>query len=178
MADGAGPSAEAIVLHSSWIRLIGSAVGTAMLVLAGVVLGPSGAPIGIKVGVGSFAVLMVLALLFDMPVASEFDSTGVTRRNLLRHHRLAWADIDRLKRTRAGGPLSSSFRKRQGGLMAKVGFRHYLLVDQLESRREFDQVRRVIGTDLADALGLGPDLAPPHTRRPTWRYRRGKWRTP
>jgi hypothetical protein len=169
------PELGSIRLHSSWTGIVFAYAGAALLgllVLALIVTN------GLTVGIGVLAVaavMLVAVVLADVPISAEFTPEGVVRRPLVRREFLAWDDVNRLERLRVGVLLPRRFR-RGGGLVARVGRRRYILVDRMEGPIEFDHLRRVIGGDLADALGLGGDLRPPDEQTPTWLYRREVWR--
>jgi hypothetical protein len=97
----------------------------------------------------------------------------VQRRMILRRQRLPWTRITAISR----GRPSLSARRRDlapGPLVALVGRRRYLLVDQSESLHEYEDllvVLRAAGRhDDIEAL-----LPPADGRVPTWTYRRRRW---
>lgn len=162
----------AVTIHSSWRGLVSGGLGAVLVAALGVVAiirsdGAVGPMVLLAVGV-----LLAAVVVLDLPVASEFDAQGVTRRALLRNHRLAWAEIDQL--TRARPSVARIRRLKPGGLVAKVGRRRYLLVDQCESIAEFDALQRVLG-DTVEALRFGDLVIPPADADPTWTYRRKRW---
>lgn len=143
-----------------------------MLVAGGVVVGSTGWVL-LPTLTLVFGTVLVLVVLLDYPVASTFDARGVTRRAALRHHRLAWDDVGQL--TRARPSLVVRLRGLEpGGLVAKVGRRRYLLVDQCESTAEHKALERAVG-DAATGLRFGHLMIPPDTVDPTWTYRRRRW---
>lgn len=152
-------------------------------VLAGVVLIAAGTFSTLSTGgaVGSLlllgvGVIILVVVVADFPVSSVFDRDGVSRRPILRRHRLTWDRVDRLTRTRP----SIAARARNtapGGLVAKVGRRRYLLVDQCESIGEYDALVELL-TGHADRLGLDELVMPPPGVDPTYTYRRRKWQNP
>ncbi len=166
---------ESIRLHSSWSG-IGFAYAGALLLLALVIalLVANGLTLGIGL-LGLSALVLVLVVLADVPISAEFTREGVVRRPLVRREFLSWDDVNRLERLRVGVLMPKRYR-RGGGLVARIGRRRYILVDRMEGPIEFDHLRRVIGVELADALGLGPELRPPDEQTPTWMYRRQVWR--
>lgn len=170
--SGDGPCS--VTLHSSWIGIIGAYVGAGLMVaFAGALLtynGPSVVPVIASV----IAVVFLVVVLVDLPIASEFRRDGVVRRALARHQFVAWDDVTRLGRLRTG-LVRTITRRRTGGLVAERRRRSYFLVDRMESQPEFDQIRRVLGP-WADALSLTYDLRPADGRNPTWMHRRAKWR--
>ncbi|MEM7286299.1 MAG: hypothetical protein AAF480_08115 [Actinomycetota bacterium] len=173
-AEGTSPE-DRIVLHSSWTGIILAVVGAVLLVVVAVIAWAGAGATILTIVVTVLAAAAVVVVALDLPVASAFDRSGVTRHTPLRHHHLSWADITRLKRVRVG--IHRTRQGRQGGLIANRGHRNYTLVDRLESRLEFDDLRRVLGPQ-ADRLGLTDELRPPDGRPPTWLYRRAHWRPP
>lgn len=163
---------ESVTLHSSWRGIVLSAVGAGFVLLVGVGLLFGRGPGVMSVALTVVGVVSVAVVLFDYPVASRLTPGYVERRALLRRHRLDWDRVDQLTRTR---PSLSGIRSlRPGGLVAKVGRRKYLLVDQCESLAELDRVQAVLG-DRCEALGVD-DLVLPHAETdPTWTYRRSRW---
>ena len=134
--------------------------------------------------VNGFGLLILLLLvvataffvvaLFDLPLAAEFRGDGVVRRTLLRHQFIPWDRVTRLRRMRTG--VWSRKEGRGGGLLADVNGRKSMLVDTMESAQEFDDLRRTLGTEWAEAIGLIDELRPPEGRSPTWLYRRDRWK--
>lgn len=134
----------------------------------------------VAVVIAVIAVGLLAVLLFDYPVATRFDREGVQRRMPLRRHLIRWADIRQFSRTRgrvfspARFSSNPEMRANRGGLVAVVGRRRYLLVDQPEARDEFDRLTRLldeVAPDLVDE-----DLLPPPDAVPTFLYRRRRWR--
>ena len=164
---------DSLTLHSTWRGIVLGLCGAVTLSVLGViaVVGSGGALLAWVLL--AFGVAILGVVLFDLPVSSEFDTDGVTRRPLLRRHRLDWADVSQLTRARPG-LIAAAARFRPGGLTAKVGRRRYLLVDQCESLDEFDALERVLG-DRVDDLRFEDLLLPPVEVEPTWTYRRGRW---
>ena len=161
------------VLHSSFTGIGLSFVGVAILVALAVVSAVSG---GSGVVTASLAVVAVLGsgvILFDMPISSSFDATGVTRRALLRHQRLDWADVDRISRMRKGMFRSSKMAP-TGGLIAVRERRNYALVDRMEGHAEFVQLRTSLG-ESGERLGIGRIAEPAIDQPPTWLHRRARW---
>jgi len=166
-------AADAVVLHSTWRGLLSGVFGGLVISVAGAfsVAATDGA-------VGSFVLLAVgavilLVVLLDFPISSSFDSDGVTRRPLLRRQRLSWDRVDQLTRTRPG--IAARARSlAPGGLVAKVGRRRYLLVDQCESIDEFSALSDVMD-ELGDDVGFHDLIVPPTGTDPTWTYRRRRW---
>ena len=162
----------ALTIHSSWRGLVLGVFGVVAIMALGVLsIVRSGGSVGSLI-LFAFGALLACVVVLDLPVASEFDAQGVTRRALLRHHRLSWGDVDQLTRARPG--LVGVRRLKLGGLVAKVGRRRYLLVDQSESVAEFDELERVLGA-AAEALRFDDLLIPHANADPTWTYRRKRW---
>lgn len=171
MGDG-----ESITLHSSWRGIITSMFGALIVLAIGVAAVAASGPGVVTVVVLAVGAILTLGVAFDYPVRSTFDATGVTRRAMLRHHRIEWDDVRQLSRTRPG--LVMSLRKlRLGGLVAVVGKRRYLLVDQGESGPEHDHLDAVLG-ETAAAVGLDVIIRPGDNVAPTWIYRSKQWQPP
>ena len=174
-------SGSTLTLHSSWRIVIGGYVGPVVL-LAVVVFASAQRGIGpVAIVVGAVALALLAILLLDVPVATRFDGRGVERRMPLRRQRIAWADVRQFTRTpgrflsTARWSSDSTARMNRGGLVAVIGRRRYLLVDQAESRAEFDRLQELlerIAPELVDAT-----LMPPADAPPTHLYRRKRWRT-
>lgn len=166
-----------VTLHSSWRFLVGSAVGAALVAVAGtfgvITAGFNAITTVLLVAGWSFVAVVVL----DLPVASTFDATGVVRRMLIGRRHLAWQPGDALTRARPS-LVRHEERLRQGGLVLRRGRRRYLLVDRAESEDEFDAVVAVV--DVPGTPGAEVDVsalpAPPRSATPTWLYRRRRWR--
>lgn len=173
MASGGAP--DSVTLHSSWSGIALAYAGSAVMVVvtaAAFVADGFGWVSGV---LGALTLALFAVVVFDMPVASEFTPDGVTRRSLGYHQRISWDDVNRMRRMRVG-VLRTRKDARGGGLIAVVGRRNYVLVDTMESAQEYDALRRVLGEDRVDLLGLDDQLRPPDGRNPTWIYRRDKWR--
>ncbi len=169
------PAAEpSVVLHSSWSGIVLSGLGAAALAALTVVLAVGGAGPVVVACAALLAVGAAAVILFDLPVAAEITPWGVTRRAVLRHHRLAWDGVLRLERHRSG-IAGTRLDRPVGGLVAVVGRRRYTLVDQMESSVEHDRVLRILGPR-AERLGADRLARPPEGRSPTWMYRRSRWR--
>lgn len=172
MSSGDAP--DSIVLHSSWSGIVMAYAG-AVVMIGITVLAVVADGIGwVSVVIGVLTLVLVLVVVFDLPISSEFDDEGVVRRSLGRHQSLSWDDITRLRRMRVG-VLRSRKDARGGGLIAVIGRRNYTLVDIMEGPREFETLVQILG-ERADAIGLNEGLRPPEGRSPTWIYRRDKWR--
>jgi hypothetical protein len=178
--DAASGTLEPVTLHSSWRSVAGGYVGPAVL-LAVVAFASIRGGIGpVAVAVGGVGMVILVVLLLDFPVATRFDAEGVERRMPLRRHRLGWGDVRLLTRT-SGRLLSPARfssspdqRLNRGGLVAVVGRRRYLLVDQVESRDEFVRLQRLL-EQVAPEL-VDDTLSPPADVAPTFLYRRRRWR--
>lgn len=163
-----------VTLHSSWTG-IGFAIGGAALLAAFVVSMVVYA--GVNAGTVVFAIialLVVIVVLFDLPIAADLNGEGVVRRSLLRHQKLAWGDITRVTRARVG-VLRMPHHQRTGGLVAVKKRHHYLLVDRAESPQEFDAVLDAVG-EWRNVLFVDESLRPPADQSPTWLYRHHRWR--
>ena len=164
-------SVHSVTLHSSWKGVASSFIGSLIVFAAGAASAALGGSTGswIFFAVG---VVLVVGVFLDYPVAARFDRDGVTRRALVRRHRIEWESVGQLTRARPG--IAAAARNlNPGGLTAKVGPRRYLLVDQCESRSEFDALMRVFGG--RENLGLDDLIVPPAGVDPTWTYRRSRW---
>lgn len=171
-----GPLADGpdhIVLHSSWGGLAFSVIGTLLLVALAVFAVASVGVTIVSVALSVAALLAAAVIVFDMPIASDFDGDGVTRRALARHDRLAWDDVDRLSRARTGWFRSSKMAP-TGGLIAVRGRRNITLVDRMEGHVEFRHLRSVLG-DEGERLGVERIAEPPIDQAPTWMHRRACW---
>lgn len=165
-----------VTLHSSWRGLLASSLGAAAVFGAGLIGVALGGWRVLPTGLLALGTLFLATVLLDYPMATTFDSDGVTRRMLLRRHRIGWDRIDQLTRSRPG--FASNLRGvRHGGLTAAVGRRRYLLVDQPESPEEYDAVCAVAGERMMD-LGLFGGMRPPDSTNPTWLYRSNRWKPP
>lgn len=169
-------------LHSSWRALCGGFIGAVALTLLAVVALADGVVSPLALGALVLGIGLLLIMIFDFPVATVFDAEGICRRMLGRRQRIAWERIDRFARGRSSVFVTMWGHRRRsgagpyirGGLVAVVGRRRYLLVDQTESSDEFERIRALCGTHLPGyELGhLAPSGSPP----PTWLYRRRRHR--
>lgn len=180
--DAAPGSAEPVTLHSSWWGIVTAFATPLLLVLIG---GGTLAARGfhvvpaviLAVGVGLGAVALA-----DFPVSCRFDGDGVERRCPLRRERLAWPSVDsiqrasgsRVRRLRAADGDGRRRVPSPGGLVARVGRRRYLLVDQPESAGEWEAVVGVVAASAPDVAVAA--ARPPAGVPPTWLYRRGRRR--
>ncbi len=162
-----------MTLHSSWRGIIGVHAGAFIVLLIGVVSVVGGGWrvfSAVMLGVG---LLVAIGAAADFPIASTFDADGVRRHTLLRRQYLSWDKVTQLSRARTG--IVAGMRKATlGGLVAVVGRRKYLLVDQGESGLEFDRLVAAVG-DREEALALDVLRRPPDDAAPTWLYRRSTW---
>lgn len=171
-----------VLIHSSWRGIVAAYASMVILVvIAFVAVSAAGFNIG-SVLLTAIAVVVGLIVVFDYPIASAFGPDGVERRCLLRRERLAWHRIEALTRTSDSTGLQpgegSRWRisRRPGGLVAVVGRRRYLLVNQCESREECRRVRDGLLEWTEEPVwvaGLPEDDQPP-----TWLYRRRHHRPP
>jgi hypothetical protein len=155
------------------------------MVILAVVAAVAVSGVGLNIGTGILAFIAVivgLIVVFDYPIASAFGPDGVQRRCLLRREWLVWDRIEALTRTSDSTGLQpgegSRWRisRRPGGLVAVVGRRRYLLVNQCESREECRRVRDGLLEWTEEPIwvaGLPEDDQPP-----TWLYRRRRHRPP
>jgi hypothetical protein len=161
------------VLHSSLTGIALSLGGVVLLSALAVFAVVSGGSTVVTWALAVAAVVSAAVILFDMPISSTFDTDGVTRRALLRHHRLRWDDVDRLSRVRKGMFRSSKVAP-TGGLIAVRGRRNYTLVDQMEGHVEHAALRISLGGS-AERLGVDRIAQPALDQPPTWLHRRAKW---
>lgn len=162
-----------ITLHSSWRGIVAAFAGSSLLLLAGAtgvaVTGWRVFPTSLL----ALGVVFVAGVAADYPIASTFTADGVERRALLRRHRIAWERVDQLSRARPG-LLGNVRRMVLGGLVAVIGRRRYLLVDQVESGPEHDRLEAVLG-EWGRQLELDRLTRPSDDVTPTWVYRRPRW---
>jgi hypothetical protein len=177
---------EPVVLHSSFLRLGAAYLGPAALI----VLAVSAMAVNGRVHVVALVVLGIGVVLgavsaLDYPRSARFGPDGVGRRCLLRVQRLPWSRVDALTRSAdvwlatrqdvagpTGRPVPSPTRRKRppGGLVAMSGRRRYLLVDQVESRAEYQLLRSGMEAWAPDVRVLAE--APPPDIAPTTTYRR------
>lgn len=162
----------------------GSVGGVALLVLSLSAVARNGVR-PIPLILGSIGAVLLMIAMFDLPVASRFASEGIERRMVLRRHRISWERVTRLARTRSGfmqrarnrasvgGSRAPSQGGSSGGLIAEVGRRRYLLVDQTESREEFAELQRWLRSWAPELVD--ESLAPWDGAHPTFLYRRKRW---
>ncbi len=166
-----------ITLHSTWTGIVLSTLGAVLLGVFAIVAALQGATWWIVAGLGVAGVLAVAVVAFDLPLATTFDADGLTRRTMVRRQRIPWSRVTRLERHRVG-VVRTRRDSIGGGLVAVIAKRRHSLVDTMENEIEFDDLRRVLGGDLADRLGVDRLARPPRDRSPTWLYRRRHWRPP
>jgi hypothetical protein len=158
--------------------VVGAASSALVTTAMAVVAWGAGATV-VSVGLTVVAGAIVAIVVVDYPVATEFSATGVVRRCPLRRQHLAWDRVEMLTRS-AGATLLRRDRAsvdrvgEDGGLVAVVGRRRYLLVNVAESRDECAVVRgRLDAWGVPTRWRAGP---PPEHQPPTWMYRRRRWR--
>ncbi len=169
------PRPSSVTLHSSWRGLVLGAIGAAIVASAGLYSTVrTGGAIGSILLLFAGAALSAV-VLFDLPVSSRFDRDGVQRRPIGRRQFIRWEQVDQLTRARPGiAALARDLAP--GGLVAKVGRRRYLLVDQCESLDEYHRLIALLEDDDGeDPLGLDELIMPRADVDPTWTYRRTKW---
>jgi hypothetical protein len=164
---------DRIVLHSSWSGIAFSVGGTSLLVALAIFAVASVGFTVVSVVLIVVALLAAAVVVFDMPIASEFDRDGVTRRALARRDRLSWDGVDRLSRMRTGWFRSSKMAP-TGGLIAVRGRRNVTLVDRMEGHVEYRHLRSVLG-DQGERLGIERIAEPPIGQAPTWMHRSARW---
>lgn len=171
-----------VTVHSSWRGLVAAGASPALLVgLGSLVLAAGGLnPVGIGlVGVG---VVLGAVSLLDFPRRSVFTRAGIDRVCLLRTQHLAWDDVVAIERTppsarqryqpRLFGERDQP-RQATGGLVARgAGRRRYLLTDRIESRREYEDIVRLVADVEAPAVVRAP--TPADETPPTDLYRRSR----
>ncbi|MFT4618261.1 MAG: hypothetical protein ACI89G_002173 [Minisyncoccia bacterium] len=172
VADVDGPR-ESVTLHSSWKSLVLSCFGAFFVFGVGLATTISAGGAIIPIIILVLGSVFLASVLFDSPVASTFTTDGVLRRPLLRRHFIAWDRVGQLTRTRPviAGALQGLT---PGGIAVKVGRRRYLLVDQCEALREFQELVELLD-DRYVTLGIDEMVQPPETIDPTWTYRRKRW---
>ncbi len=163
---------RSVTLHSSWRGIATSALGAAAVLLAGVLVVAANGWRVLPTATLAIGSMLVAVVLFDYPVAATLDRDGVTRRMVLRRQVLQWDRVSSLSRTRPR--LVSGLRElTQGGLVAVVGRRRYLLTDRCESVEEYQAVERALGVRAADLMATTP--MPAAETVPTWLHRRSRW---
>lgn len=164
---------DRVTLHSSWRGILGVYAGATIVLTIGVVAVVGGGWRVFSAVVLAIGLLVALGATGDFPIASTFTAEGVDRHTLLRRQHLAWDKVSQLSRARTG--IVSGIRQSSlGGLVAVVGRRKYLLVDQGESGPEFDRLVTVVG-DREEALHLDVLRRPAEDAAPTWLYRTARW---
>lgn len=168
----ASPSAS-LTLHCSWTGIFAACIGVLSLVVIAVLVVAVASWVPGSIVVVVVAAVLSLVVLYDMPIATRFDSEGFERTTPLRRHRAQWSDVDRLMRTRRmvrrpGAPKTA-------GLVAVRGHRQTLLVDRTEGHAEHVRLKKAIGRTRAERL-LDGVAEPPMGMTPTWVGRRGRWK--
>ncbi len=153
------PPEDAVVLRSSWFGIAFAGLGVVCLLAIAVAVAVNNGFGVIPLIVMIAAVGSALVVLFDMPLSTSVDAEGVVRRTPLRRQRIAWDDIDRLQRMRR---VSLIPRVASKGLVAMRGPRQVLLCDRTESAFQFEEMRRVVGPELAELFFSG--LSRPGTK--------------
>lgn len=170
--DGRGETGS-VTLHSSWRGIIASFAGAAVVAAVGILVLILNGARPVPVVLGTLGVLVLVGVAVDYPIASTFTTEAVERRTLLRRHRVPWSNVRQLTRTRPG--FVASIRKLElGGLVAVIGKRRFLLVDQVESYDEFVAVSEVLTGTAAEHV-LETVIEPGDHVPPTWTYRRSRW---
>ena len=152
-------------LYSSWRGVVFAFLTPALLlgVAALAVLADGFSPVAdviIVLGVGMLAIG-----LLDFPLYTTLAPSGITRRTLLRAHSIPWTSIAALNRARGGRR-----KRRAGPLVAAIGRRRYLLVDQVESPDEYEAIRKLCDSDAIPVPLVAIEPAP--GTPPTWLYHR------
>lgn len=149
------------------------------LALVGVLADGLG-PIAVALLVLGGGLLLVTA--FDYPRRCVFEEDGIWRISFLRGHLLPWERVNSIERARTLMDRRRRRRRRRrdtptlprsaAGLVARVGKRRYLLVNTLESLREFESLTELVETSAPHVL-VSAD-PPAVTRAPTDLYRRNR----
>lgn len=191
---------QSVVLHSSWRGILLSHATPLLLVVLGGLATADAGPHPIALALMATGVALEAVSLLDFPLSAVFGPEGIERRCLLRRRRLAWSEVDDLRRApgprlrrvpvahgerhaaspapgaargrprRGRGGAGPGSRPAPGGLVAARGRRRYLLVDRVEGGEEYDALVRGVS---AWAPGLAVHaLRPPDGTPPTWLYRR------
>ena len=124
--------------------------------------------------------LLSIALL-DYPRRTEFDENGIDRISYLRNHHIPWNRVNALERvptgrfrrrsvSSAGQRTGSRVAPAGAGLVARIGKRHYLLVNTAESVAEFEQLTR-LAAEFATHVAVTA-TKPSEENLPTDLYRR------
>ena len=172
----------AVVLHTSWRGRLTAFIGPAV-VLAwgtyGAVLGGLQLFNGILLATGG---VLATVVAFDYPFTTTIGASGVTRRCLLRSEHLGWDEIRTIARPGArqrffgrsgrSDDASPDVAKGRSGLVAEVGKRPHLLVDQLESPAEYEAVERGLRSWAPNVIMRA--RRPVEGTPPTWLYKRRK----
>lgn len=163
-----------LTLHSSWWGIMSGVISSIVMCALGVwgVASVGSRPVPVVLVV--VGLLLGLVVVFDLPIAAHIDHNGIERRAMLRRHRLGWGQIRAISR----GRPAIRIRRRDldpGPLVAVVGRRRYMVIDQTESLSEYQDLISILRSlDRVDDLELL--LPPPDGRPPTWVYRHRRWR--
>ncbi len=141
-----------MTIYSTWRGLINALASPALLMAVGglgvATAGPTWPPLVIL----TIGFVLGLISLFDYPRQSHFTAQGIERICYLRRHLIPWDRVTALERSRVlpprrrptwlgGDPDSEPRPGTYGGLVANTGGRgRHLLVNHVESRREFDEL--------------------------------------
>jgi hypothetical protein len=155
--------ADEVRLYSSWRGLVLAFLSPVLLLgIAALAIQAEGlhvvATVILVIGVG-----MLLVSLFDFPIYTTFDATGIRRRTPLRTHKIRWNKVIAVNRARGGRRT-----KRAGPLAAAVGKRRYLLVDRTESVDEYQSLQQLLSEDGVETPLSA--VAPDPKTVPTWLY--------
>lgn len=164
---------QSLTLHSSWWGIISGVVSSTVLTALGAWATSS---VGFRVIPSVLlivGVVLAVVVLFDLPIASRIDDRGIERRALLRRHRIDWPAVRAISRGRPAMKIRSRSLD-AGPLVAVVGRRRYMVIDQTESIDEYQQLIALLRTlERHDDVELL--LSPPESRPPTWTYRHRRW---
>lgn len=164
---------QSLTLHSSWWGIISGVVSSTVLTALG---GWATSSVGFRVIPSMLlivGVMLAAVVLFDLPIASRIDVHGIERRALLRRHRINWSAIRAISRGRPAMKIRSRSLD-PGPLVAVVGRRRYMVIDQTESIEEYQRLIALLRTlERDDDVELL--LSPPESRPPTWTYRHRRW---
>ena len=165
-----------ITLHSTWRGIVSGSIGGVTLAAAGTY---GVVAVGFRLVPGLLFVagwILVAAMTFDYPIAARFSAEGVQRRMMLRRQWFAWSDVEQLTGTRPT-VLHVDRRLEHGGLALVKGKRRYLLVDRVESMKEFDTLIDIVeGPGATVDVGVSSLPRPSELVPPTWMHRRRHWR--
>lgn len=166
---------DRVVVHSSWRGILAAFLAPSLLMA---VMAAAWWRIprvsGGLVGVGVMAIGLLAVAIFDYPIRTEVGEEGLRRVCLGRRQLIRWSAVRSLGRGR-GAILSARTRERvsaraAGPLVAKVGRKTLLLVDQCESVTEHTAICQVVER-YAPHVEL--PTRPPASAPPTHLYRGG-----